>query len=350
MKIQNVQFVSTIGNINWYCGYIVSVLFVGVGLLWLEQTRPKWYKMLLSLYVYLGFGALITQGSDSGIFALAVVLVTMFILSAGNENHQLMSRVWWILVLFVAACMSVLILRLMFPQRLNFTSGMMDVLTHSPVPVIFAIPAIGGLWFSQKSFSKKVWTVTAKSLSVAVSLLLSVFVFMIIMNTKNPGSLGSLSQKSIFTFNDQWGSNRGATWRFGMMVFNEQDILHKLVGVGPDCMADYLYKDSSDVLRADVEKVFLNQRLTNAHNELLTLLVNVGICGMVAYGGMLICFLKKLLKNFADNPPAAACGLCLLGYVANNVWSFQQIVSMSTIFIIMSIGSYFLRQQEKKKE
>ncbi len=340
-------YISTIGNINWYCGYIVSVLFVGVGLLWLEQGTAKWREILLSLYVYLGFGALVTQGSDSGIFTLAVVMAAMFIMSAKAKEDRIMRRFWWIVLLWAAACLSVLAVRLLFPNRLNYTAGTLDLLTYSPVPVILLLIAVTGLWYSGKKSSKKLWAVTAKGLCVVVPLFLVIFVTMIIINTQNPGSLGPLSQKSVFTFSDQWGSKRGATWRFGLEVFKEQDVLHKLVGAGPDCMADYLYKGSSDELRMDVQKVFLNQRLTNAHNEMLTLLANVGICGVIAFGGMLICLLRRLVKSFEDNPSAAACGLCLLGYIANNIWSFQQALSVSTIFVIMSAGVYLLRRQKK---
>ncbi len=341
------SYISTIGNINWFCGYIVTVLFVGVGLLWLEQGSTRWSKIFLSLYVCLGFAALVTQGSDSGIFALAAVLMAMFILSARAKEKRLMSRFWWIVLLFVAACLGILILRLIFPGRMNQTTGMMDLLTYSPIPAFIAIVAIAGLWYSGKSSAPKVWAGFAKGLYIIVPLLLCVMLAMIVINTKTPGSLGALSQKSIFTFTDQWGSNRGATWRFGLEIFGEQNILHKLVGVGPDCMADYLYIGGSDELRTDVETFFLNQRLTNAHNELLTLLVNVGICGVIAFGGMILCLLKKLLGVVETNPPAAACGLCLLGYVANNIWSFQQSLSVSTIFVIMGIGAYLIRSKKK---
>ena len=33
-EIINSSFISTVGNINWYCGYLVTVLFGGVYLLW----------------------------------------------------------------------------------------------------------------------------------------------------------------------------------------------------------------------------------------------------------------------------------------------------------------------------
>lgn len=36
------SFISTIGNINWYCGYLVTILFGGVYLLWrMEEMTWK---------------------------------------------------------------------------------------------------------------------------------------------------------------------------------------------------------------------------------------------------------------------------------------------------------------------
>ena len=47
MGTDNTSFISTIGNINWYCGYMVSILFVGVGLLWQFYEENLLWKLLL---------------------------------------------------------------------------------------------------------------------------------------------------------------------------------------------------------------------------------------------------------------------------------------------------------------
>lgn len=38
----NTSFISTIGNINWYCGYLVTILFGGVYLLWRMEEKMTW--------------------------------------------------------------------------------------------------------------------------------------------------------------------------------------------------------------------------------------------------------------------------------------------------------------------
>ena len=187
----------------------------------------------------------------------------------------------------------------------------------------------------------------AKICCIAIPLLLVIFIGMIAMNTVHPGSLGALSQMSVFTFNDRWGSSRGATWSIGLQCFMEQDFLHKLTGVGPDCMADFLYKDSSDSLLALAQRAFEKMRLTNAHCEILTILVNEGSLGAICYGGMLISQAYFLIRSRVNNAYAAACGLCVLAYFANSLWSFQQTMGVVPLFVIMGLGGYFLHRGEE---
>jgi len=116
--------------------------------------------------------------------------------------------------------------------------------------------------------------------------------------------------------------------------------------MGPDCMAEYLYKGGSEELQAEVRGIFVDKRLTNAHNELITLLANEGICGVVSFFGLLFSLMRRFLKSFEKNTYAAVCGLCLLGYMANNIWSFQQSLSVSTVFVVIGLGACFLRMEE----
>ena len=336
-------YISTIGNINWYCGYITAVFFLGVGLLWLDKGTKRLYTALLSIYVFTGFAALITNGSDSGLFALSVVLFVLFILSTRDEDILKIRRFWLIILLLAGAGLATMGLRFMFPGRINYTTRLGDLLTCSPFPVILLGVAALGLWLARHVM--KAMRIAARILCVAVPAGMLVFVLMIAVNTMRPGSLGSLSEKSIFTFNNAWGSHRGATWSIGLRCFGEQNPLHKLVGVGPDCMSDFLYADASPALLETVQEAFAGRRLTNAHCELLTLLVNVGIWGGLAFAGILFSVLKRFLSAREHNAYAAACGLCVLAYLANNLWSFQQSMSVATIFAVMGLGERFLRRK-----
>lgn len=355
MQVENIRFISTIGNINWYCGYLVTVFFGGVFLLWQEAwhgVKPPLVrllvKVLLILYVAVGFSTLVTHGSSSGILTMAVMLLVFFFLSASDSRRML--GFWQMLLILSAVCTATFFIRRIFPDRFTYNETTTELLTNSVLPFLMAgVSVVFFIWvfwsgrkgcYPERFF--RILTGAAVFGALAAVLLL---VILICSNTLNPGSLGKLSKMSIFTFSPGWGSNRGATWTAGVMCFGELSFWHKLVGVGPDCMTDFLYRDGSQALNTLVVGSFGRDRLTNAHNEWLTILVNGGIWGLVSYVGMVISAVMRYIKRRNVNYIAAAAGFCLLAYTVNNMFSFQQAMNVSAMFIIFGIGEAYVRKE-----
>ena len=364
MQIENVQFISTIGNINWYCGYLVTVFFGGVFLWWLEGGQPVEGRRLkkqevkagksrigyifLTVYVALGFGTLVTQGSSSGLFTLTVMSFILFFLSA--RKQELMLRFWRLMTLLWCVCLSVFGVRLLFPESLTYRDTAGDIFTYSVLPIVMTIVSFGIHFFlkrvsvrkgyPEKCFRILAWAAVGGVLSAGI-----VFVVLLIVNTLYPGSLGTLSEIPFLTFSPLWGSRRGSTWRAGMMCFAEQDFLHKLVGIGPDGMSAFLYQNGSEELIALVKEAFGNATLTNAHNEWLTVLVNTGLFGLVCYVGMIVSAVIRYVKNRNASAIAGAAGFCMLAYTVNNMFSFQQAMNVSVLFLIFGMGEAFLRRR-----
>ena len=350
LKFISSGFISTIGNINWYCGYLVSVFFVGYFLLWIspkpQNKRELSGQILLILYAVIGFASLVTQGSMSGLPALAVVLVVTFCLSAQNQRRMQMFGL--LLLTLSAGCLIMLLLRICLPERFNYEETATDLLTYSILPLIMVAVALffyGLMIYAGKKekYPVKAMKVAAKALAILCPVLLCTVIGMIIANTKHPGSLGVLSENPLFTFNAAWGSNRGGTWTIGIRCFGEQSFLHKLIGVGPDCMSAYLYNGGSESLVEAARTQFGELTLTNAHCEWLTVLVNTGILGLVGFAGMMVSAIVRFLKAGMETLKkesliAGACGLCLLAYTVNNSFSFQQSMGVATIFVILGMG------------
>lgn len=369
MKMSSPSFISTIGNINWYCGYVVTVLSAGVALVWQgheggwkgqrEDRRGSWkiwQNVLLYSYVLLGFATLTTQGSTSGIVALAVMLLVMFVMSA--ENGGRMCHFWVATGLLSAACLFTWVIRSVAPERINLDDKFINLLTTGRLPIIMTVIslfliALFYIVVHKGMYPQKGMKITVMTIVSLVSCGLVLCVFMLAINTKHPGSLGQLSEYPEFTFSDSWGSHRGTTWKAGIMCFSEQNLLHKLAGVGPDAMAAYLHQDSSERLQEMLNQAFGDLRLTNTHNEWLTVLVNTGILGLVGFGGAMVTAIRTFLGKSgkaasADGsgcPICCACGFSLLAYTVNNIFSFQQTVSLTTMMVILGMGMAFLREE-----
>lgn len=349
MAYSSPSYISTIGNINWFCGYATAVVFVGAALLWLKVDMELWQEILLMAYTALGFTIIVIQGSESGLAALAATLLFMFCISV--KDRERMFVFWQEMALLSGGCLIIYGIRLLMPDKLNYTDSFADKLTYGWVPIIMTVVSAAGLTVAWENKRKRLdaerfFRILAKTAvfgSIAAALLV---LLLATVNTLHPGSIGRLSEYGLFTFNERWGSSRGATWSAGWRCFAEQNVLHKLVGVGPDCMAEYIESGASAELQNAVKNRFDIYRLTNAHNEWLTVLVNTGILGLAGFGGMMVCGMRELLKKGRENPIAGACGFCLLCYTVNNIFSFQQSMSTATVFVIFGIGEAFLRRKK----
>ena len=350
-EIINSSFISTIGNINWYCGYLVTVLFGGVYLLWKMGPGFNRKKLILMGYVTIGFASLATQGSTSGIVTFAVVMFVLLGMSVGDAGK--MECFWQEMTLFSAACLVTYVLRSLnvFSQELVLEE-ITNVLTFSAVSAIMTIVSVLMLCLihsmrSTQRYSVKVWSTIYRCVAIVLSVVIVLIFVLIGINTLSGGALtGNVADPDVakwMTFSGDWGSNRGATWSAGAGCFWETDLLHKLFGVGPDCMYAFLSNEGSPELQNMVYERFYGNRLTNAHNEWLTILVNMGILGLVSYAGMMISAVRNFLREGDKSALAGACGFCVLAYTVNNMFSFQQVMNISTMFVIMGIGANRLR-------
>ncbi len=349
MKVDNTMFISTIGNINWYCGYMVSVFFGGFALLWQASGWKRWKRLLLMAYVAVGFASLVTQGSSSGLLTLAVALLAAFCFSVPNGKRMCM--LWTELVILSVVCLVICLVRQSGLGKINYIEPTTELLTNSGLPYIMtAVSIIVLCWLrgveAKGEYPKKKFRTLAVAVSVSVGVLLVSYVVLLAVNTLTGGAVTDTA--GALTFSPTWGSNRGGTWMSGVMCFQEQDLLHKLFGIGPDGMPSYLYADGSERLVELVRNTFDDNRLTNAHNEWLTILVNEGVFGFVSYVGMMVTAICRFLRRRKD-PIVTACGFCLLAYTVNNMFSFQQAMNVATIFIVLGIGENYLRESRRKE-
>lgn len=349
MDIGQPGFISTIGNINWYCGYLTSIFFAGAALLWQDSEQKLWFRISLILYVTVGFGTLVSQGSDSGILAMGIVISVMFCLSARDSERML--SFWLVMALLGFACVITYMVRwAMPPDSVVYDTGFAEFLITGWTPfclTFVSLFAMAGVVIAKK---RRLYPEKALIWLVRVGLTMAaaggiIFTALIAVNTIHPGSIGPLSNYPVFTFSEKWGSSRGATWSASWQCFREQNLLHKLVGVGPDSMSSYLYRDGSPELQEMVKQSFGKSILTNAHNEWLTVLVNTGILGVIAFGGMISTAIYRYLRKVGKNKIVCACGICLTAYTANNIFSFQQAMSVATIFVILGMGGAFLQDK-----
>lgn len=353
MKAASPQYISTIGNINWYCGYIVTVVSGIAYYLWkgCGSYGKKWIHMAGVFSLGIGLASLVTQGSSSGIVALLILAGVFYLLSMRDAGK--LQRFWEGCILLSGVCLLTWAIRRIWPQAITYSEGTTDLLTLSPLPFIMMGCSLLGWFLVYRSrrtgrFWARGWSLLGIAAWSAAGMVMVVFIVLLAVNTRYPGSIGGLSELGVFTFDASWGSNRGITWTAGLTCFLDQDMQGKLVGVGPDAMALYIHSGANPALKQMVEEYFGRLMLTNAHNEWLTVLINEGLLGAAGYIGLMMTAICRYLKAGRTDALAGAAGMGILAYTLNNIFSFQQVMGTSAVFLVLGIGEACLRSNGKK--
>lgn len=352
MAASGPQYISTIGNINWYCGYVVTLLSGLAYYLW-QGGGKKWLHIACIPLLGLGLASLVTQGSSSGIAALFILLGVFYLLSM--RDGEKLQRFWAGCILLSAACVLTWVVRRIWPQAITYSEGTTDLLTMSPLPFgMLGASALCWLLVRQSrrrgSFRAKIWSWLGLAAWASAGVAVALFVVLLAVNTRHPGSIGALSGLGAFTFDASWGSNRGITWTAGLSCFLDQDLMGKLVGVGPDAMAMYIHSGANPALKQLVEGHFGVLILTNAHNEWLTVLIDEGLLGAAGYIGLMVTAIVRCLRAGGRDALAGAAGMAVLAYTANNMFSFQQVMGTSAVFLALGIGEACLRQAKDRQK
>lgn len=341
---QMAQFLSTMGQATWYASYLAVALPVGVAVFLFAEKRL--WRVPGGIYMVTGFASLVTQNSDSAYFAFAGFMLVYFLLCV--EGRGTLNRFAEVCTLFFAAGKVMGFLMQIHPNPdLEYDFITKLILEGKSTWGLLAVCLAWNvfLYYRRNRAYRAVrlqWVRRAAIIGTAAFVIL--IVGLIVLQSKGvfSGRLGGmLSAVSYFNWNDAWGNGRGRIWSFALRVFARESLLHKLFGVGPDCFSSY----AAAVHGEEVRLLWGDKILTNAHNELLTSIVNTGIFGAAAYIGIFISAIRRFLKAWQQDPVLAASAASAVSYMAYNFFCYQQVCCTPFVFLMLGVGEYLMRKE-----
>ena len=320
------HLISTLGNINWFCGYCAVALAMPVaGYL---KSRSVVKKRLLYSVSLLGLILLCIQGSDIGPVLAAACLGVCLLW--GRKNVTAFGRTMLLAagMAFGLPCYHGLVILLGDDARSAlpadglglsvFGWGGWWLLGLVCLGLYFAIRRmsrafIGGLWLG---------TVILGATVLVVGIVLYL--------TRILGS-------------ESWVQGRGALWRLAWEGFLRGDWKQKLLGAGPDCFAEYIYSVFAPGELPVVEGHWAKAVFANAHNQWLNHLVNTGLFGLCCAAGIFVTAVRRYRRSLAGM-------LALVMYGVNSLVSFQQVLSTPLFFLMLGICEYCARKAELESQ
>ncbi len=313
------SFVATLGNINWYSGFLSVFVPLGVGIMYIKRPFST-YFYLGGIYTVTGLVALFLQGSDGAILILAATYIFLLI-SSLSDREYFKSFVLQLGVLGIAMTITD-VLMLFFGAHYTYDANLLLGVCQRHIGEIilaasFFVYRINRLCEEIKvEWHKKAYTIAAVSMLLAAAAAGLVLV--------------------VINFDDSFGNGRGIIWQIGASMFLGLSPWQKVVGVGQDCF--YSYAMSSTYWSELFSKLFGSNMLTNAHNELLTVLVERGILGALIHLGLFGSAVVELFKAKEKESIAIVYALPIISYFAFNLASFAQPTSTPYVYICIGFG------------
>lgn len=321
------HMLSTLGNINWFCGYCSVALAFPVAAYLKIQSR--WVRAAAYAVSIMGLTLLMIQGSDIGIVLGAVCLfVCVF---AGIGDARIFRRA---VALGTGTCFMLSVYGLL-ARLLGERAGE-------------AIPADGFCrtlaawqgWWLLGAAGAGLYMVLGRLLRredkarVVRGLAIGMAGLFVLA-----GVSGALIFSLKGSFDGGWGNGRGALWGLAIQGFWQNDLPGKLFGAGPDCFAEYMYSAFAQGTMPVLEGRWAGTVFANAHNEWLNHLVNLGLVGTGCYLGIFI----SALRRYRGYLPGL---LALIMYGTVSLTGFQQVLSAPLLFMTLGIAERERRNYE----
>ena len=159
-----------------------------------------------------------------------------------------------------------------------------------------------------------------------------------------------LSDNKILKLNKDSEGFRWQYWTFALNCYNDFCKTYpicRFLGVGPNCTYVLFTGDHIEEMKQIGQSTVGNGEalLANAHSEWLTLFIDEGILGGIAYCGLffavMISCAVRVLKSKADTiwhylPVLTA--VSAFGYFCHDTVSYQQISAAPFMFVILGLG------------
>jgi O-antigen ligase len=313
------HLLSTVGNINWLCGYLSVMLpFSLIGYLYVKGKLKCAVLYLVSL---LSIVLLCIQSSSSGLLILGAAAAGMFCLSMRRVED--FRRV---LLLGTVTAAILPVLSVVFSRQDWATFPWDDLRCRYLIS-----------WRGWPVVVLCILLVYVLSLRLPFTKLRFVSLIIIGLATFFALGIALVYIADSGGIEPSWKNGRGALWTLAVKAFWEGGILQKLIGVGPDCYGLYIYATFPVWEYLIQEGPFSNSMFTNAHNEWLNQLVNTGILGMVSYMGIFGSAVLGYLKGAKKDAFLYLGVLTAVLYAVNATVSFQQVINAPFLFLVLGL-------------
>lgn len=329
------DFISTIGNINFFSAYMCLIAGLGAGCFVRSEGRRS--AIWLAVYALGCMGVLVSR-SESGMIGLACIFLGLC-LFAPRSMHEAGRAC----ALPCAFCLSVVLIGQLCIWRggdhMTLYEGIARTLLHHPRQIsaaAFLSFGMAVLLYTRRETPANVrrLRIFLRCVLIAALLCLGLIVALMYHYTCAAPNVPLDGALAYLRMDDYWGTFRGFIWKKTVSLYAGLPLLQKLFGIGPDCLKALLVKNCYN------EMVRLTGILfDNAHNEYLQYLITTGALGLCGYLLMLGGALRSLWQRVQTDPMLLGCALALCAHCVQAFFNIAQPETTPAVFLLLALCS-----------
>ena len=325
-------YLATIGNINWYAGFLSVFVPLGVGIMYAQRPFSKLF-FISGIYLIPGIIALFVQGSDGALLIVVSCYALLLLYSLSDPDRM-----------FIKKC---LIQFFVLGIGMTIADILMGAFGHlytydSNLPVRLATMHLGIIIMAAALFLYRLVRLLEEINVTYRQVFLRRIIIVLVLVAVLVGGYFFFTN-----FNDGFGNGRGIIWRMCADIFMEFSPWQMMVGVGQDCL--YPYAMGHPVWSGSFLNVFGTDMLTNAHCELLTVLIERGFIGAATYLGLYMSIVFELFRAKEKENAAIICALPIFSYFIYSQISFSQMVATPFVYILIGFHIAFSRDRHLRQ-
>lgn len=329
-------FISTIGNINWLASYLMIMVSFVTGMFIAGIFKHRYTSIPAVIYLYFGYAALVTNGSNSVYPALLAMLVFMIVF--GLSDKDVMMRVLVCVILFFGTYECLGIYGMIYGSTayetlLRNISNLSESFIAMHCGAMAMLAAAGALIYLHKQPDSRLIR-SEKEIEYVLKALCAAGLLIIL-------AVLLIQVTGMIDIPDTFGHNRGLIWRLSRQIYHELPLYRKLIGVGPDSYGNYTMLDWDFMM--ELMEYYPNMRVTTAHSEPFTTLINLGIPGAAAYLAMTFSTVFTVLngKTKDEKMYRIPVILALVSHHVNLLVSFQIVPVLPYLYLILGFSRWF---------
>ncbi|MGN1167435.1 MAG: O-antigen ligase family protein [Lachnospiraceae bacterium] len=300
-------YISTIGNTNWYVGYLC--LIIPLVLVFYLECEDVFSRRIYFVFLALACINIVLCGSD-GIY-LGFGICAFFSIPYIVAEEKRVCRMFEVLICYGGGLLLVRFCPV-FAGKLADIEGLSKIFLRPAFSITLVLVSLCGRILAKKRWGKldkKCKNAVTAILEMMLGVCAAVFLF-----------------RAICNFGESWGTNRGRTWKYCAELFQTFSVKQKLFGVGPEMLKTYFEELSTHFSR----------QILVAHSELMQLLMTIGVLGLLCWLLMWGSVVGSYFKNKIWKKGNIAFLLPLIAYLGQSLVNSPQTTNVALLCVLMA--------------